>query len=150
MIPRIIAIVLLGVLLALAICKPEILVENRFLAAFISQEVLALMAIILTVTLAAVANIIVTINRLVRSVESPSEGLKVAAEEAKLQVKRSAWLIFYGFVCAAIVLFIKGFPNISDDGVAMCNALIVWLLSLYCLALFEIYSVLFEATEREQ
>lgn len=149
MIHAFLAIGLAIVLSVMAISRPEWLSENTFLASFITHEALALMAVILTVTLAAVGNVIVSINRLVSRVESASEELKQSAAEAKSQIKRSAWLIFYGFVFAVIVMFVKGLSMENSQIIAICNAIIIWLIGLYCLALHDIYAVLFEATERD-
>lgn len=149
MIHALLAIGLAIVLLAMAISRPEWLSNNAFLASFITHEALALMAIILTVTLAAVGNIIVSINRLIARVDGASKELKQAASEAKRQIKRSAWLIFYGFIIAVVVMFVKGLSTEDSQIIAVCNGIILWLIGLYCLALHDIYAVMFEATERD-
>lgn len=65
MIKIIILVALAAVLAVACICQPSLLSENTILNGLMNHEVLALMAVILTVTLASVANIHLAINRIV-------------------------------------------------------------------------------------
>jgi hypothetical protein len=146
---RIIAIALATILIVFVICQPEQLYKNTFVNQLASVDVLSLFAVILTVTLAAVASIIVSINRIVLMLPEPRDEAKAAAAEVKKQVKRSDWIIFWGFILAAIALILKGFFPANIHIVSSIHAFIIWMLALYCLSLYDIYSVLFAAIEKE-
>ena len=47
------------------VVKPEFLANNVFLVEFVNQELLALLAVILAITFASVANIHLALNRIV-------------------------------------------------------------------------------------
>ncbi len=138
-------LIALGVVLAvIVVCKSHWLSNNTFLMDFIGYEVLAIMAIILTVTLASVANINLSINQMVaNSPRKDDKNFQDAANDVKREVKETAWYIFWGFVGTTIVLLVKGLNEQHDIVIAVSNGLIVWVLFLYIACMHDIYSVSF-------
>ncbi len=142
-------IVLAGVLVSTVVCKPYWLSKNTFLAGFVNHEVLTLMSVILTVTLAAVANAHMSLNRIVARRFNGNEELKSAANNVKRQMKHNAWFIFWGFVVTIIVLLIKGMNTENDMIVAISNGVVVWTLFLFIMCMYDIYQVIFGIVELE-
>lgn len=147
---KIVALLGFGAVLAsLVVCKPEWLSDNTFLKDFISFEILSLLAVILTVTLASVANIHLSINRIIiRHLSGNGEQARLA-EEIKNEIKANAWTIFYSFFFAVLVLFVKGLNGSDNLVVSVCNAAMLWLLLLNLLCILDIYRVIYGIVDLE-
>lgn len=125
------------------VCKPDFLARNTFLLGFVNHEVLALLSVILTVTLASVANIHLTMNKIVANKFGNNPKLKDAATEVKNELKDNCWYIFWGFVAAAILLVAKGsIPN-GDLALSIIHGMVLWILALYVLCMYDVYQVVF-------
>jgi hypothetical protein len=120
-----------------------LLTENTFLKGFINHEVVSLMAVIMTVTLASVANIHLAINRLVAVRLQNVPALRDAASEVKNEVNDNAWLIFGGFVAAVLTLIVGGAFASSIYVGAGVNAVVLWILALFITCMYDIYRVVF-------
>jgi len=132
------------------VCKPEFLSDNTFLRGFINHEILALMAVIMTITLASVANIHISLNSLVLRRFGGNEPLKEAAAGVKKEMTDNAWLIFWGFLVTAIVLVAKGaFDDKNVLAYAITHGVCLWFLLLYFLCMYDIYKVVFGIVELE-
>lgn len=142
-------IVLAGVIIGMITCHPEWLAENEFIDSFVGADVLSLMAVILTVTLASVANIHLALNRIVAKRFLNAPKLKDAANGVKKELTDNAWFIFWGFVVTVLALAIKGIN--ADDMIwsASVNGFVIWMLGLYILCMFDIYSVVFGLVDLE-
>lgn len=138
------SLVLVAALLVLAFhLNVEALANNDFLKGFVNHEVLALMAVILTVTLASVANIHLALNRIVSKRFNGDEDLKHAALDVKKQLTDNAWYIFWGFCLSVVALLVKGhYPGVSEV-VAAVHGFVLWLLALFILCMYDIYKVVF-------
>lgn len=147
---KVISLIALATVIAVTvICKPEWLAENAFLVSFANHEVLALMAVILTVTLASVANIHMTLNRIVARRFNNNEELKTAAAEVKGELKDNAWYIFWGFTLTIVVLLVKGLNAEDTLIVSISNGIVVWTLFLFILCMHDIYKVVFGIADLE-
>lgn len=140
------AMAFLGSLVA---CRPEWLHANAFLKNFISHELVSLLAVVLTVTLASVANIHLAINRIVARYLSHNAEQKAVAEAIKSEIKGNAWVIFYSFIAAIVILFIKGLNESDLLVVAICNAAMLWILLLNLLCILDIYRVIYGVVDLE-
>lgn len=127
----------------MTISKPDWLSKNEFLKQVISHEVLALMAVILTVTLASVANIHLALNRVVNDRFKHNNEMKLLAEDVKKEIRDNAWMIFWGFSLTIFALFVKGISPENLSLVAMINAFVLWILGLYIMCMYDIYKVVF-------
>ena len=132
-----------SVLAVTVVSRPKWLSANEFLMDFASQEALALMSVILTVTLASVANIHVAINRVVTERFNGNGELKSLAKEVKSEITDNAWYIFAGFVVVIVVLLVKGLNMENEVVLAICHAIVLWILLLYVLCMLDIYRVIF-------
>lgn len=132
------------IIAAIVACKSHWLSGNNFLEQFVDYQVLALMSVILTVTLASVANINSSINRMVIKHFKGEEELKTSANKVKREIKDNTLYIFGGFILTIIVLLVKGLNKGDDMIVAVSNGIIVWVLILFIACMYDIYSVVFE------
>lgn len=147
---KIVGLIGFGVVLAsMLVCKPEWLSDNTFLQGFISFEILSLLAVILTVTLASVANIHLAINRIIaKHLAGNAEQVSVA-EDIKTEIKSNAWTIFYSFFFAVAILFVKGLNEADAFVVSACNAAMLWLLFLNLMCILDIYRVIYGIVDLE-
>ena len=127
----------------------EWLHSNEFLKEFISHELISLLAVVLTVTLASVANIHLAINRIVANYLSHSAEQKKVAEKIKAEIKGNAWVIFWSFAVAIVILFVKGLNQSDPLIVAVCNASMLWILLLNLLCILDIYRVIYGVVDLE-
>lgn len=145
-------VVLIGfgaVLASMLVCKPSWLSDNTFLKDFVSFEILSLLAVILTVTLASVANIHLSINRIIVKHFSGRAEHARAAEEIKSEIKQNAWVIFYSFFFAVLLLFVKGLNESETLIVAICNGAMLWILLLNLMCILDIYRVIYGIVDLE-
>lgn len=138
-----------AVLASVVVCKPEWMSDNTFLKGFISFEILSLLAVILTVTLASVANIHLAINRIIARHLSGNAAQVKIAEEVKSETKANAWTIFYSFFFAVLILFVKGLNDADALIVSACNAGMLWLLFLNLMCILDIYKVIYGIVDLE-
>jgi len=107
------------------------------------------MSVILTVTLASVANIHMALNRIVARRFKGNDQLKIAAGEVKREMKDNAWYIFWGFALTIVVLLVKGLNAHDQLIVAIANGIVVWALFLFILCMYDIYKVIFGIVDLE-
>lgn len=147
---KIVGLIGFGVaLVSMLVCKPLWLSDNTFLKGFISFEILSLLAVILTVTLASVANIHLAINRIIaKHLSGDNEQVRVASE-IKSEIKSNAWTIFFSFFFAVIILFVKGLNEADAFIVSACNAAMLWILFLNLMCILDIYRVIYGIVDLE-
>lgn len=132
----------------LTIYRPTVLADNDFLGEFVSHEILALLIIIVTITLASIGNIHLTITRLASRFENKAEG-ELAAKPARDELNSSGWSLLWAFGVCVVVLLLKGAYG-SDVYVrsgANGAALIVLLFNM--LVLKDIYETVFDLVEQD-
>ena len=142
-------IVIAGVLSGMVICKPHWLADNVFLQQFVNHEAIALMAVILTVTLASVANIHLALNRMVMKKFKDNAEIKAASATVKREMRDNAWLIFWGFTLTFVLLLIKGLNDENLIVLASINGIVVWTIFLFIACMFDIYQVVFGIADLE-
>lgn len=98
---------------SLSVCRPTALSRNSFLTQFMGPDLISALVVILTITFASVANIHLSIGRMIIRSKNP-QAAKDAASRVRSQINSNAWLIFWGLVVVLVALFIYGeFPR--DD-----------------------------------
>lgn len=137
------------VLASMVICKPEWLTMNQFMRDFASFNFLSLLAVILTVTLASVANIHLAINRIISKHLLGNMDQIQIAESVKSEIKSNAWTIFISFFVAVFVLFVSGLNKNDQLVTAICNASLLWLLLLNLMCILDIYRVIYGLVDIE-
>lgn len=130
-----VAIALLG---AAAVCSPEILNNNDFLALFLSHQLLSILAIIVTVTAASSANLHLAFNR--AEEVSGKEGL---FDDARKEVNRGAVLLLVLFLVALTALLIQSGINGLPILEASISAALLILLLVNVLVLIDLTLTIF-------
>lgn len=132
------------VVTALTVWRPEVLAYNAFLGEMATPELVAILVIILTITLASVANIHLSLTRL----EDHLDERKVAnagseIDEARREINGNAWLLSSVFCVFLALLLIKG--HWPDDvwvlSVVHAGAIMAIVINL--LVLHDIYSSIY-------
>lgn len=142
-----------GILMSAVICRPDMLAGNEFLVDFVDHEGIALLAVILTITLASIANAHLSINRIILRVKDNSDHVEFqelldAAQDVKKETKDDAWYIFFGFVAALLSVIIKGGIN-ELYAIAIIHALVLWIYALFLVCLFDIHRIIFGLAKLE-
>lgn len=145
-----IIIISTGIVLVLSICEPNFLAENNFLVKFASEGAVALLAVILTVTLASVANIHLTINRIIAKAyaSNPSKGI-AAAEPARKEINENAWVLIIVFFLALAAIFIGGVDGIGINLKSIVHGAVVLFLIINVIVLYDIYKATFDLSRAE-
>lgn len=139
-----------GAFITASIGRPSFLAQNSFLDAFVSPEVLGLQAVILTVTLASVANIYISLNRLISTVYSSSEKAAAIATEVKRETKEDCHYIAGSFVATTALLLVKGaIPKEPLIWLSLVNGAVLWFLLLSLLSMLDVYQVAFGVADRD-
>lgn len=146
---KIVSLIAFALLLsAMTVCKPALLGSNKFLEDFVTHEILALMAVIVTVTLASVANVHLALNRMVLKKFSDHASMITATKNVKKELSDNGWYIFWGFAVMAVLLVAKG----ASENIILhsaVNGTAVWILALHIACMHDIYGVVFGMTELE-
>ena len=126
------------------VSKPEFLAANYFLKGFINHEILALLAIILAITFASVANIHLALNRIVMRAFGRKSALgQQASEPVRQEINSNAWWLFWGFIACAISLIVKGSMPEHIYVVSAMNGVALSVLLLNVLVFYDIYRAIF-------
>ena len=134
---------------SIVVCEPQWLSSNAFLNSFVSHEILALKAVILTVTLASVANIHLALNRIVVNRFGSQASLTEAAKSVKKEINDDAWYIFWGFIVTIVALVGKGAFDGNVQVVAASHGVALWVLLLYLVCMYDIYKIVFGVVDLE-
>ena len=109
----ILLIVLAGVFVAMSVCQPEILARNTFLEGFINQEVLNIMAVIMTISIASIATIHIWFNEL-----EDKHGQKVF-RAARREINQAAFYFIGLFLAQLLCLIVRSLPIFGGSDVAL-------------------------------
>lgn len=112
-----------------AISRPAVFADNKFLNALMGPDLVAVLVVVLTITFASVANVHLSISRLVA--KAPDQRLAAqVAQGARDELNSNAWSIFWAFLVALVALFLNGeFPGdkvIDALTTATCLAVILF------------------------
>lgn len=124
-------LVTLGVLLAASACAPFLLSDegNSFLRGFVNQELLALLGVVVTITLASAGNLHLELNKLE---DRTGNHFKRTREAVKL----SAYSLILIFVAAGVLVVVKPMFGSDIRASAACNSVAITLVvfSVFVLA----------------
>ena len=126
------------------VSKPEFLATNNFLQEFFTHEILALLAVILAITFASVANIHLALNRIVMRAFGRSSIGEQAAQPVRQEINSSAWWLFWGFIACALSLIVKGSMPDHIYIVSAMNGIGLTVLVLNVLIFYDIYQAIFK------
>lgn len=126
------------------VCKPELLAANTFLKEFLNHEILALLAIILAITFASVANIHLSLNRITLRAFGRRRALgSESSEPVRKEINSNAWTLFGGFIVCILSLIVKGIMPENIYIVSAMNGVALTVLLLSVLVFYDIYRVIF-------
>jgi hypothetical protein len=133
---------------SLSAARPDILANNGFLRQLMGPDLVSVLVVALTITFASVANVHLSISRIIASAPKP-EDAKVAARPVRAQLNSNAWTIFWAFLVALIGLFVYGATkNEMAQSFAMSVCLTVVLLN--GLVMHDIYRSIFILVANEE
>lgn len=105
-------------------------------------DMVSVLVVVLTITFASVANIHLSISRMIGAAPNPRKAAQ-AAEGVRRQINSNAWVIFWAFVVALVALFVYGqFPDedmVRSFATATCLTVIV----LNGLVMHDLYRTIF-------
>ncbi len=112
-----------------AVVRPEALADNKFLNGLMGPDLVSVLVVVLTITFASVANVHLSISRLVAKASDRATA-NHAAEHARAELNSNAWSIFWAFLVALIALFVNGeFPHdkeIDALTTAVCLTVVIF------------------------
>ena len=126
------------VLLAVSACAPYLLsdVGNKFLAGFVNQELLSLLGVVVTITLASAGNLHLELNKL-------QDRTKLPFNRTRKAIKLSAYSLIAIFMIAGALVVIK--PMLGPDmrATAACNSIAVVLIFFSLFVLIDLTRTVF-------
>ena len=111
--------------------------NNKFLANFVNQELLAVLGVIVTITLASAASLHLELNRLE---DDHGEGF----EEARFATKAYAYLLIWIFLGAIALVIVKPIAAQSPFVEAVFNSLAILIIVLNVMALMDLTGAVFQ------
>lgn len=105
-------IVLSGVTVSLSVCHPAILATNEFLAGFINQEILNIMAVIMTISIASIATIHIWFNEL-----EEKHARKVFGA-ARREINQAAFYFIWLFIFQLVLLVVRSLSVFDHSDIA--------------------------------
>jgi hypothetical protein len=130
-IARCIFITASGIWLLLSITEPWVLSDqNTFLKNFVSHEVLNVLGVIMTITLASTANLHLELNRIENAVKKP------ILNKTRAAVKHSAFSMIICFALAVVAVVVKPHLPKTEIAISLVNgsALLIVLFNILVLA----------------
>lgn len=125
-------IVLAGVVISMSVCAPHILVKNEFLHGFVNHEVLAIMAVIMTISIASIATIHIWFNEL-----ESKHGKRVFGN-ARKEINQSAFIMIWLFVGQTLLLVVRSLFLENDVAISLFNGGAVLLLLASVITLLDV------------
>lgn len=93
-----------------AVVRPVVLADNKFMHSLMGPDLVSVLVVVLTVTFASIANVHLSISRLVAKAQDQATATRVALL-ARDELNSNAWSLFWAFLVALIALFVNGeFP----------------------------------------
>lgn len=105
-------IVIAGVIVTLAACRPELLADNEFLKDFVKSQVLNILAVIMTISITSIATIHIWFNEL----ETKNEGRVFG--KARRELNDSAFYLIGFFLLELFILIMRSAVGDSNKTAA--------------------------------
>jgi hypothetical protein len=124
---------------------PSILFSNEFLMSFIDHEILNIMAVIMTISIATIATIHIWFNEL------EDKHQKTVFGAARREINSSAFWFIGLFVAQLVLLIVRSFSIFASKPTAMSifNGISLLLLLTSVITLWDIMAVVKSLTPRE-
>ncbi|CDX17669.1 conserved membrane hypothetical protein [Mesorhizobium plurifarium] len=136
---------------SVAVLKPEWLAKNTFLASLVSYELVSILIVILTVTMASVANIHLALGRLKKSLADKGVDIGEQISGARRELSENAWYLFGSFCILLVDLLFKGsLEPESIFWIAMTHAIAIVILTVNLAILYDIYISVYMLTSLDE
>lgn len=122
--------------------RPEFLAENRFLNSIASHEIVGILIVILTVTMASIGNIHLTLGRIRGKFAEKGKDISTDISLARTELSENAWYLFGAFCILIIALIVKGSTQIVF-WISAVHSLVLIVLVLNLAILYDIYRSVF-------
>ncbi len=141
----ILMIAISGIVVSLSVCMPAILAKNEFLVGFINQEILNIMAVIMTISIASIATIHIWFNEL-----EDKHGKKVFGA-ARREINQAAFYFIALFLLQLLLLVVRSLPIFHESEVALSlfNGASLLLLLASVMTLWDIMGVVRALTPKD-
>ena len=133
-------IVLTGVVVSISVCSPQLLSHNKFLADFINDQILNILAVIMTISIASIATIHIWFNEL------EDKHKKTVFGPARRQINQAAIFFIVLFVGAVMLLIVRSYFEGNDMAMSLFNGFAMLILLCNLLTLADIMGVVKELT----
>lgn len=137
------------ILFVAVIAAPDLLATNAFINELASHELVSVLVVILTVTMASVANIHLALGRLKKKFKENGNNIDGLVKEARKELSENAWYLFGAFCILIIVLVIKG-SAATPSVIAICHAIALLILTLNLVILYDIYKSVYLLTSLDE
>lgn len=141
----ILLIVLVGVLVLVSVCVPAVLAQNNFINSFLSEQLISILSVIMTVTTASVANIHITFNRIEANHKRPG-----VFKDARKEINHSAILLIGLFVASIVLLILRDSASANASILAFFNGLCLIILVINVLVLLDITFTVFSISPHDE
>jgi len=138
-------IVLSGVFVVMSVCQPSILARNEFLIGFINHEILNIMAVIMTISIASIATIHIWFNELEDKHQQKVFGA------ARREINQAAFFFIGLFIAQLVLLVVRSLTIFekSDSATSLFNGASLMLLLCTVLTLADIMGVVRALTPQD-
>lgn len=126
----------------LSIARPTTLSENKFLIGFMGPDLVSVLVVVVTITFASVANIHLSVSRMVASAPD-KKAVQHFASVVRQEINSNAWCIFWALGVAIFALFIHGACAENSLIQAMMIAVCLTVVLLNGLVIHDIYRTIF-------
>lgn len=135
-----------GVVIALSVCAPSVLSnKNKFLEGFVTHEILSMLSVIMTISIATIATIHIWFNEL-----ESKHATKVFGK-ARREINQSAMYFIYAFICELLVLVVRSLPVFNNPTAeSLLNGLSLMILLFSVFTLIDIMGVVRALTPAEE
>jgi cytochrome bd-type quinol oxidase subunit 2 len=117
--------------------------NNKFLGGFVNQELLAVLGVIVTITLASAASLHLELNRL-----EDAHGEQFI--EARAATKGYAYLLIWLFLAALALVTMKPIVAATDRAEAICNSIALLIIVLNVMSLIDLTGAVFQIPARRR
>ncbi|MFK8034356.1 MAG: hypothetical protein AB8B94_09455 [Hyphomicrobiales bacterium] len=122
--------------------RPELLAKNSFLNSIASHEILGILIVILTVTMASIGNIHLSLGRIRGKLAERGKDISAEISLARTELSENAWYLFGAFCIMIVALVVKGSTQIIF-WVSAVHSLVLIVLVLNLAILYDIYRSVF-------
>nr|WP_087576021.1 hypothetical protein [Sphingomonas sp. CDS-1] len=129
---------MMTVLLAVSACAPYLLSDagNKFLAGFVNQELLSLLGVVVTITLASAGNLHLELNKI-------QDRTKLPFNRTRKAIKLSAYSLICIFMLAGALVIIKPMFGADMRATAACNSVAIVLIFFSLFVLIDLTRTVF-------